>query len=148
MLCHKKHMNWNPDMIYFDNESIELTPSYHTQRLFSKYSGDRLLSTSLKFDLAGDISAELAADIAKRVAATVVVDSKTGRRYLKVVNVLPVPLTLSVSAQQLKADCQAEGFAGAPQQERVEVKTAVKGKLVGGKLVLQLQPYSLEVIEM
>ena len=148
MLCHKKHMNWNPDMIYFDNESIELTPSYHTQRLFSKYSGDRLLSTSLKFDLAGDISAELAADIAKRVAATVVVDSKTGRRYLKVVNVLPVPLTLSVSAQQLKADCPAEGFAGAPQQERVEVKTSVKGKLVGGKLVLQLQPYSLEVIEM
>ncbi|MGN0283147.1 MAG: alpha-L-arabinofuranosidase C-terminal domain-containing protein [Prevotella sp.] len=147
MLCHLKHQNWNPDMIYFDNETIDLTPSYHTQRLFSKYSGDRLLSTSLSPDLGSDADSQLAADIAKRMAATVVVDSKTGRRYMKVVNVLPVPLTLSVAAQQIKADCPSEGFVGTPSQERVEVKTSVKGKLVDGKLVLQLEPYSLQVIE-
>ena len=93
MLCHLKHQNWNPDMIYFDNETIDLTPSYETQRLFSKYAGDKFVDTKLSVDTEGMTEAG-AADITKRVAATVVVDSKTGKRYLKVVNVLPVELQL------------------------------------------------------
>lgn len=146
MLCHLKHQNWNPDMIYFDNETIDLTPSYETQRLFSKYAGDKFVDTTLSMDTEGMTEAE-AADITKRVAATVVVDSKTGKRYLKVVNVLPVDLQLEVDASGLKQAAAYEGFAGDPGQERVVIKTGKKGTLTEGKLSLQLPPYSLQVLE-
>lgn len=147
MLCHLKHMNWNPDMIYFDNETIDLTPSYHTQRLFSKYAGDKFVDSRLAIDTEG-MTEESVKDIAKRVAATVVVDSKTGKRYLKVVNVLPVELRLDVNVAGLKQGADYEGFAGVPAQERVEITTGKKGTVTGGKLSLQLPPYSLQVIEM
>lgn len=147
MLCHLKHMNWNPDMIYFDNETIDLTPSYHTQRLFSKYAGDKFVDSRLAIDTEG-MTGESVKDIAKRVAATVVVDSKTGKRYLKVVNVLPVELRLDVNVAGLKQGADYEGFAGVPAQERVEITTGKKGTVTGGKLSLQLPPYSLQVIEM
>ena len=141
MLCHLKHQNWNPDMIYFDNETIELTPSYETQRLFSKYSGDRLLASGVTMECVDN-------SVTKRVAATIVEDSASGKRYLKVVNVLPVPLTLTVKAPALKANCPTEGFSGKPSQERVKVATAVKGTINGGNLQLQIPPYSLEVVEL
>ena len=147
MLCHLKHQNWNPDMIYFDNETIDLTPSYETQRLFSKYASDKFVDTKLSVDTEGMTEAG-AADITKRVAATVVVDSKTGKRYLKVVNVLPVELQLEVDAAGLKQGAAYEGFAGEPGQERVVIKTGKKGTLTEGKLRLQLPPYSLQVVEM
>lgn len=147
LLCHLKHMNWNPDMIYFDNETIDLTPSYHTQRLFSKYAGDKFVDSRLAIDTEG-MTEESVKDIAKRVSATVVVDSKTGKRYLKVVNVLPVELRLDVNVAGLKQGAAYEGFAGVPAQERVEITTGKKGTVTEGKLSLQLPPYSLQVIEM
>ena len=140
MLCNLKHQNWNPDMIYFDNETIDLTPSYHTQRLFSKYSGDLLLASKVRMDED--------AEVAKRVAATVVKDSRTGKRYLKVVNVLPVELSLKVKAEDVKGGCKTEGFSGLPSQERVEVVDGCQGEVKDGTLTLRIAPYSLMAVEM
>ena len=33
------HTHWTPDMIWFDEDSVTLTPSYYVQKLFSDYSG-------------------------------------------------------------------------------------------------------------
>ena len=140
MLCNLKHQNWNPDMIYFDNETIDLTPSYHTQRLFSKYSGDLLLASKVRMDED--------AEVAKRVAATVVKDSRTGKRYLKVVNVLPIELSLKVKAEDVKGGCKTEGFSGLPSQERVEVVDGCQGEVKDGTLTLRIAPYSLMAVEM
>lgn len=39
---------WTPDCIWFDNESIWLTPTYYVQQLFAKYIGKNVLSTSFE----------------------------------------------------------------------------------------------------
>ena len=139
MLCHKKHQNWNPDMIYFDNETIELTPSYHTQRLFSKYSGTHYLDSYID---------GLPEDAQRRVAASIVCDTKTGKGYLKVVNTLPVALALDVTGLEISADRPFEGFSGKPGQERVEVKSGKTGKLDKDVFKVELPPYSFRVIEL
>ena len=139
MLCHKKHQNWNPDMIYFDNETIELTPSYHTQRLFSKYSGTHYLESYIE---------GLPEDAQRRVAASIVCDTKTGKGYLKVVNTLPVALTLDVTGLEISSDRPFEGFSGKPGQERVEVKSGKTGKLDKDVFKVELPPYSFRVIEL
>ena len=61
---------------------------------------------------------------------------------------LPVELRLDVNVAGLKQGADYEGFAGVPAQERVEITTGKKGTVTGGKLSLQLPPYSLQVIEM
>lgn len=37
---------WTPDLIWFDDESVWFTPNYYTQKLFAKYLGNKVLSTS------------------------------------------------------------------------------------------------------
>lgn len=37
------HSHWTPDMIWFDEDSVTLTPSYYTQMMFSTFAGDKTL---------------------------------------------------------------------------------------------------------
>ena len=134
MLAKDGHHNWDPDMIYFTNTSVRTTPAYETQRLFSVNSGDRYLSTRLAAD---------PVVISHRLGASLVRDSKSGRRYLKLVNALPVELTLTLDGLTLPAGTLAEGFSGQPEDQKLEVKTvAVAGNS------LTLPPYTFWVISL
>ena len=139
MLCHMKHQNWNPDMIYFDNETIDLTPSYHTQRLFSKYSGTHYLDSYIE---------GLSEDAQRRVAASIVCDVKSGKGYLKVVNTLPVALKLDITGLDIEANRPFEGFSGKPGQERIKIESGNCGKAGKDVFKVELPPYSLRVIEL
>ena len=91
LLAKDGHHNWNPDLIYFNNTDVTLTPSYVTQQLFSTFSGNRYITSEIKVDDA----------VKHRVAASVVKDSKTGKTYLKLVNALPVKMAFDVKGLQL-----------------------------------------------
>ena len=133
MLCKDGHSNWNPDMIYFSNTTVRPTPAYHVQRLFSVYGGDRYITTSL----------DIAPELKHRVGASLVRDSKTGRRYLKLVNALPVELTLTVQGLTIPAGCRTEGFSGKPEDQRIEVTS---GMTDNG--AVKLPPYAFRIIEL
>jgi len=132
MLSKDGHSNWNPDMIYFSNTSVRTTPAYEVQRLFSAYGGDRYVTST--FD-------GIPESLRHRVGASVVSDSKTGRTYLKLVNALPVELTVSLNGYQLPDGAKAEGFSGKPEDQKLTIEvTDVKGSQ------LTLPPYSFMVI--
>ncbi|WP_036876532.1 alpha-L-arabinofuranosidase C-terminal domain-containing protein [Xylanibacter oryzae] len=105
LLSKDKHQNWHPDMIYFNNTSIRTSPSYETQRLFSVSSGDKYISSSLSAD----------SIVKHRVAASVVEDSKSGNVYIKIVNAMPVQLSLNVDGMELANNIKYEGFEGSPK---------------------------------
>jgi len=132
LLAKDGHHNWNPDMIYFTNNGVRTTPAYETQRLFSVHAGDRYLASHVSAD--GSIS--------RRIAASVVEDSRTGRHYLRLVNALPVTLTLTITGIDLPATLRYEGFAGEPEDQAV---TSQEGTLSGNQLVMP--PYSFRVFE-
>lgn len=138
LLSKNGHSNWSPDMIYFSNAGVQKTPSYEAQRLFSTYFGDKYVDSEMVIDsLAGH-----------RVAASVVRDSKTGQAFLKVVNVLPVELNLTVDAKSLPiADVvRFEGFSGKQGQTKVKPERGTYKINEHGQLILQLPPYSFRVI--
>lgn len=37
LLARKNHQQWQPDLIWFDNDNVYLTPNYYVQKLFSQY---------------------------------------------------------------------------------------------------------------
>ena len=131
MLCKDGHSNWNPDMIYFSNTSVRTTPAYDVQRLFSVHGGDRYVTTTL----------DIAQELRHRVGASLVRDSKTGRRYLKLVNALPVELTVKLNGLTIPEDAKAEGFSGKPEEQRTEVKS-----VSASGHTLTLPPYAFQVV--
>ena len=138
MLSKDGHSNWNPDMIYFSNTEVRPTPAYEVQRLFSVYGGDHYINSQLTIQ-----NSQLANQLSHRVGASLVRDSKTGRRYLKLVNALPVELTINLQGLTIPAGCKTEEFCGQPEDQKIEVK---RGETVNG--TIKLPPYAFRVIEL
>ncbi len=46
MLCNADYINWQPDMIWFNNHEIFATPNYYVQKLFMNHQGEYLLNAS------------------------------------------------------------------------------------------------------
>lgn len=138
LLSKNGHSNWSPDMIYFDNRKITLTPSYETQRLFATYSGDKYICSELSVDSAA----------ATRVAASVVKDSRSGQVFLKIVNVLPTALDVTVSTKSVPvADVvRYEGYSGRQGQASVKTESGTYRKSSDGTLTVSMPPYSLRVV--
>ena len=40
LLCHAQYVNWQPDMLWFDNRRLCRTPNYHVQSMFMRHQGD------------------------------------------------------------------------------------------------------------
>ena len=134
LLCKEKHHNWNPNMIYFDNTNITLTPSYHTQKLFSVNGGDRYVASTLR----------VPEGLENRVAASVVTDSKSGKKYVKLVNALPSALKLNVNGLDISGNAAIEGFRGMPADKAVQPADGVK---VEGSAIT-LPPYTVVCVAM
>ena len=145
LLCHTRHANWNPDMIYFDNEHVTLTPSYETQRLFGTYAGNRYVSTQMKLKSHADARRELRQQIERRVEASVVRSTTDGRLCLKLVNALPVEVSLNVEGLQLPANMEAEGFSGRPTDTATHCGPLTL-KTEGGNITLP--PYSVLAVRL
>ena len=132
LLCKEGYANWNPNMIYFDNDTITaLTPSYHTQRLWGTYSGNRYVSSTL----------ELPESLRYRVAASVVTDTRTHKVYLKLVNALPAEVSLSIAGLSIPEGSKIERISGKVTDQAATLETTT----VGGA-VQKLPPYSVSVI--
>lgn len=135
LLCHEKYQNWNPDMIYFNASEVKTTPSYNTQALFSQFSGDSYVASRV----------EIAPEQAYRVAASVVKDCRSGNTYLKLVNALPVTVSLKVNGLALPAQPRMAYFSGKPGDESSQLRSSeASGALVSvqnGRL--QLPAYSV-----
>jgi alpha-L-arabinofuranosidase len=75
LLAKKGFTQWKTDMIFFDNKNICPTPNYYVQKLFCTNQGNLYL---------GDVIRKDEKDSA--LAASCVMDSKTGDIVLKLVN--------------------------------------------------------------
>ena len=102
LLSKDGYSNWAPDMIYFTNDSIRLSDSYHMQRLFSTHHGDTYLPSTT----------DLPQELKKYVGISVVKDSQQGTTWLKIVNALPIGLNLQVKGKTYSVAARdAEAFA-------------------------------------
>lgn len=97
LFAKKGHTQWNPDLIYFTNTTVEPTTGYQVQKLFGQNSGTAYLPSSVRLERAD-------AQVQKRIGSSVVVDPHTGDLIVKIVNYLPVENDFSV---KLPAGCKS-----------------------------------------
>ncbi len=134
LLCNDKHQNWNPDLIYFSNTDVTLTPSYFTQRLFSTHDGNRFVESQLLVDK----------DLQHRVAVSVVKDADD-ETVLKLVNALPSAVSIDVTGLKLDGSLEVEGFYGKPADQSAKSFDGMVGTKVKGNTIL-LPPYSVSAV--
>lgn len=139
LLAKKDHTQWRPDMIYFDNESVTLTPDYWVQRMFGTNQGDEYLPFDLQFETLNPAAA-------RRIGCSVMRQTDTGDLIIKIVNVLPTEITLTpdfsdlIGSQALKATLTS--LEGTPEESQVSPTSSV----VSLESPVSLAPYSLSVL--
>jgi alpha-L-arabinofuranosidase len=139
LFARKNTNNWNPDLIYFDNERPFLTCSYYVQQMFGQSSGDYYYGDCVKFDRADD----------NLLGQSVVLDTQSRKLFLKVCNAgenaakATIDLSRfsgfkSVTKTTIKGQPDDEnGFDAqpiAPVTESVKLKS---------KATLDVEPYSI-----
>ena len=139
LFARKNTNNWNPDLIYFDNERPFLTCSYYVQQMFGQSSGDYFYGDCVKFDRADD----------NLLGQSVVLDTQARKLYLKVCNAgenaakATIDLSRfggfkSVTKTVIKGDPNDEN--NFDQQPIAPVTESVKLK---SKATLDVDPYSI-----
>ena len=142
------HTQWNPDLVYFDNERVYPTVDYEVQRLCGQSQGDSYIASSVAaLQPDGQHTSPLDAQQAGRVAVSTVRDSRSGRTYVKLVNLLPVAAntTLAATGLQLPATATFRRLTGDWNSVDARATEPAPIDLSSGTIVLP--PYSFTVIE-
>ena len=139
LFARKNTNNWNPDLIYFDNERPFLTCSYYVQQMFGQSSGDYFYGDCVKFDREDD----------NLLGQSVVLDTQSRKLYLKVCNAgenaAKATINLSrfggfKSVTKTVISGQPEDENNFDQQPIAPVTESVKLK---GKATIDVEPYSI-----
>lgn len=140
LLAKHGHTQWNPDLIYFSNTGIFLTPDYYVQQLFGQNPGDEYIPTLIKLSTNDP-------EIRKRVASSLVRDHKTGDYILKLANLLPVDVRANIpltGLPEFKKEATLTVLKGGIEEEKVT--PAVSLTEVNADFHYQLPAYSFSVI--
>lgn len=159
LFARKGHTQWNPDMIYFDNVSVEPTTGYQVQRMFGQNAGsvyvpsEVMLSTSDSRQLGAAHS-----DVFKRIGVSVVKDDDTHTYVVKFVNYLPVANEVDVDLSSLQVaegqpvvwdeTVRGELLTGELADTRCESVPLTNARLESGKLKITLPAYSFGVVRL
>ena len=84
LFARKDNTNWNPDMIYFDNERAYPTCSYYVQQLFGLSSGQYYYGDCVKFE--GDAKDVIQPLENVHYGQSVILNVKTRKLYVKICN--------------------------------------------------------------
>ena len=84
LFARKTNTNWNPDLIYFDNERPFLTCSYYVQQMFGLSSGNYYYGDCVKFE--GDAADAIQPLEGVQYGQSVVLNTKTRQLFVKVCN--------------------------------------------------------------
>ena len=112
LFARKNGTQWNPDLIYYDNERPFLTCSYYMQQLFGQSSGDYYYGDCVKFE--GDAPDAVQPMENVHYGQSVILNTKTRQLFVKICN---------ASAEAKKANINLSRFG----VKKVATKTVLAG---------------------
>ena len=151
LFARKNATNWNPDMIYFDNERAYLTCSYYVQQLFGQSAGQYYYGDCVSFE--GDAPGVCQPQEDVHYGQSVVLNAKTRRLFVKLCNASAdaKKAHIDLSRFSLKKQATKTVIAGNAEDENnyesqpiAPVKSQFKAQK---KFSLDLAPYSMVMLE-
>ena len=141
LFAKRGHYSWNPDLIYFDNDTTILTCSYYVQQMFGQNFGDYYYDPAISTDN-------------KNVDASIVLNSQKKELYIKVANIgdKAESLQFDLSRFSIRKNATITTISGAdPMAENnfdaQPIQPQTTPLQVSKKLSFDAQPYSFSVIK-
>ena len=151
LFARKGNTNWNPDLIYFDNERPYLTCSYYVQQMFGQSAGQYFYGDCVRFE--GDAAGIVQPVEDSHYGQSVVLNAKTRRLYVKLCNASAdtKKANINLSRFGLKNTAVKTLLTGNAEDENnydaqpiVPQKETIKAQK---KFSLELAPYSFVMLE-
>ena len=139
LFARRNATNWNPDLIYFDNERTYLTCSYYVQQMFGLSSGNYYYGDCVTFDGKQTNLQE----------QSVVLDTKTRKLFVKICNDSGEARKATIDLSRfkgLKAAATKTTLAGQPDDENnydaQPIAPVTEKVKANKKMTVDLKPYS------
>ena len=151
LFARKDNTNWNPDMIYFDNERAYPTCSYYVQQLFGLSSGQYYYGDCVKFE--GDAKDVIQPLENVHYGQSVVLNVKTRKLYVKICNASDEAKKANINLSRfgIKKNAVKTVIVGSAndennydQQPIAPQKETIKAQK---KFTLDVAPYSFIMLE-
>ena len=143
LFARKNATNWNPDLIYFDNERPFLTCSYYIQQMFGQSSGNYYYGDCVKIDGKTDLQEQ-----------SVVLNTKTRQLFVKLCNAGADAKKASIDLSRFKSMKKVMTktvLSGQPDDENNFEKQPIAPKTetikAQKKFNIDLEPYSFVMLE-
>ena len=151
LFARKNGTQWNPDLIYYDNERPFLTCSYYVQQLFGQSSGNYYYGDCVKFE--GDAADAIQPMEGVHYGQSVILNTKTRQLFVKLVNASAdaKKANINLSRFGIKKLATKTTLAGQPNDENnfdaqpiAPKKEQIKAQK---KFALDLAPYSMVMLQ-
>ncbi len=151
LFARKNGTQWNPDLIYYDNERPFLTCSYYVQQLFGQSSGQYFYGDCVKFE--GDKDGVIQPQENVHYGQSVILNVKTRKLFVKLVNASDKEkeADINLSRFPIKKNCVKTVISGNPDDENnfdkqpiAPQKETIKAEK---KFDIDLKPYSMVMLE-
>ena len=151
LFARKTNTNWNPDLIYFDNERPFLTCSYYVQQLFGQSCGQYYYGDCVTFE--GDVANIEQPQKDVNYGQSVILNVKTRKLYVKLVNAGSDVKKAKVNLGRfgLKKQAKKTVISGQPDAENnyeaQPIVPSIETIKAQKKFTLDLAPYSMVMLE-
>lgn len=149
LFARKNATNWNPDLIYFDNERPFLTCSYYVQKMFGESSGNYYYGDCVTIDNPDKSEGE-----GMLQEQSVVLNTKTRELYVKVCNATANTKTAKVNLSRfksMKSVATKVTLKGNPDDEnnfdKQPIAPVTEQVKVKKNMTLDLDPYSFVMLK-
>ena len=139
LFARKNATNWNPDLIYFDNDNTFLTCSYYVQQMFGQSSGNYYYGDCVKIDDASNLQGQ-----------SVVLNTKTRQLFVKICNAGAEAKKASIDLSRfksLKTLASKTVISGQPDDENNDSQQPIKPQTetvkIKKKMNVDVAPYSI-----
>ncbi|MCQ2066229.1 MAG: alpha-N-arabinofuranosidase [Bacteroidaceae bacterium] len=139
LFAKKGTNNWNPDLIYFDNERPYLTCSYYVQQMFGQSSGDWFYGDCVRFDRSDD----------NLLGQSVVLNTKARKLFVKICNAGENAASADIDLSRFGGIKSAEKtvIAGNPDDENnfdaQPIKPVTESVRMKSRMSVDVAPYSI-----
>lgn len=148
LLARKNATNWNPDLIYFDNERVYPTCSYYVQQMFGNSAGDWYYGDCVQIE-----DPDKSEGDGYLQEQSTILDTKNRKLYVKVCNATANEKTAKVDISRFKPKTLAKKtlLKGNPEDENNYDAQPVAPEITkagtGRKFIMPLPPYSFTMLE-
>ncbi len=143
LFARKNATNWNPDLIYFDNERPYLTCSYYVQQMFGQSSGNYYYGDCVKIEDGTELQGQ-----------SVILNTKTRQLFVKICNASADAKDVSINLSRfkgIKPTAVQTIISGQPEDENnyeqqpisLQTKTIKASK----KMKYNVAPYTMMMLQ-